>query len=131
MPPHLKDCIRTAPPGWENIEFDMKRPKTDFLNDKFKEVAVRLAPDRTVCIGRTIQERRKQYGLRHRVTGTIHLAMGDIFESMATSISLTDPNFGLWDRGKLIVIISRTKDPKRTLYLWVTKMILSKLSGIY
>ena len=95
----------------------MNRPKTDFLDDKFKEISVGLAPDRTVCIGRTIQERRKQYRLRHRVTGTIHSAKGDTFESMATSISLTDPNFGLWDRGQLIVIISRTRDPKRNVFV--------------
>ena len=93
----------------------MNMPKTDFINDKFKEVVVGLALERTVCIGRTIQSRRKQYGLRHRVTGTIHSVMGDTFESMATSISVTDLNFGLWDlwdRGQLIVIISRTRDPK-------------------
>lgn len=74
-------------------------------------------PDRSIFISRTLQAQRKQYGLKHRVTGTIHAAMGDTYDSMATMISETDPNFGLWDKGQLIVILSRTRDPKKTIFV--------------
>ena len=109
--------VLLAPPGWKDVDFDMTRAKSAFIEDKFREISIGVAPDRIISITRTIQGRRKQYGLRHRVTGTIHSAMGDTFESMATSISLTDSNFGLWDKGQLIVIISRTRDPKKTIFV--------------
>ena len=75
------------------------------------------APDRVISITRSAQGRRKQYGLRHRVAGTIHSAMGDTFESMATSISLTNSSFGLCDKGQQVVIISRARDPRRTIFV--------------
>ena len=35
--------------------------------------------------------------------------MGDTLPSIATTFSMTDRNFYLWDKGQLIVIISRTR----------------------
>ena len=51
----------------------------------------------------------------HRVTGTIHAAKGD---SMTTEISRNDPNYRLcWDKGQLVVILSRTKFAKNTIFV--------------
>ena len=35
---------------------------------------------------------------------------------MASEISNANPDFGLWDRGQLVVIISRTQIPQRTMF---------------
>ena len=54
----------------------------------------------------------------HRVTGTIHAAKGDTLFSMATEISRNDPNYRLWwDKGQLVVILSRTKFAKNTIFV--------------
>ena len=58
---------------------------------------------------------RKQCGLRHYVTGTMHSTMGDAHDKIAISISDTNKNISLWDRGQLIVALSRTKLMKKTL----------------
>ena len=78
-----------------------------------------VAPERTQSIKGNIQAQRKQYGLKHhRVTGgSIHAAMGDTLFSMATEISTNDPNFRLWDKGQLVVILSRTKFAKNTIFV--------------
>ena len=60
---------------------------------------------------------RKQYGLRHYVTGTIHSAMGDTYNKMAISISDTNKDFSLWDRGQLIVALSQTRLMKKTIFV--------------
>ena len=46
---------------------------------------------------------------------TIHAAMGDTLLSVATTISVRDTNFFMWDKGQLIVILSRTKLAKNTI----------------
>ena len=63
------------------------------------------------------QGKRKQYGLKHYVSATIHAAMGDTLNSMATSISTKDSNFELWDKGQLVVLISRTKHAKDSIFV--------------
>ena len=63
------------------------------------------------------QGKRKQYGLKHYVSATIHAAMGDTLNSMAMSISTKDSNFELWDKGQLVVLISRTKHAKDSIFV--------------
>ena len=43
--------------------------------------------------------------------------MGDTLNSMATSISTKDSNFELWDKGQLVVLISRTKHAKDSIFV--------------
>jgi len=51
------------------------------------------------------------------VTSTIHAAMGDTLHSMATEISKRNGNFKMWDKGQMIVILSRTKFAKNTIFV--------------
>ena len=48
---------------------------------------------------------------------TIHAAMGDTLVSMATTVSASDNHFSLWDKGQLIVILSRTKEAKQSIFV--------------
>ena len=50
-----------------------------------------------------------QYTLKHYVTGTIYSATGYTLYKMATDISMNNSNFGLWDKGQLVVVLSCTK----------------------
>ena len=56
-----------------------------------------------------MQVYRNKFGLKHRVTVTIHSYMGDNMNRMETDISRNDPPFRLWYRGQSVVIISITK----------------------
>ena len=43
--------------------------------------------------------------------------MGGALSSMATEVSLNDPLFRLWDKGQLVVILSRTKTAMHTIFV--------------
>ena len=62
------------------------------------------------------QGNRKQYGLKHRVTGSIHSAMGDTLSHMATEISSTQKKFHYGTKGNL-VLLSRTKFAQNTIFI--------------
>ena len=68
-----------------------------------------VARERARSFKNNMKVKRKQYGLKHRFTGTIHTGMGNILISMYTKISHRDPNFRLWDRSQLVVILSWEK----------------------
>ena len=55
--------------------------------------------------------------MKYHIAGTIHSAMGDTLSSVATSISINDLSYELWDKVQLMVIISRTLISFDTLYV--------------
>ena len=57
------------------------------------------------------------YGLCHYVNGNIHGAMGDTYNRMAILVRDTENIFSLWDRGQLIVILSRTRIMKNIIFV--------------
>ena len=110
--------ILCAPPGLKNYAIDIGNvTKEDLLSEGFTEVSIGIAPERTLALKNNIQAKRKQYGLQHRVTNTIHGAQGQTLLQMATEISLTNPDFNIWDKGQLIVILTRTKKAIDTIFV--------------
>ena len=53
-----------------------------------------------------MQGKRRQYGLKQYISSTIHGAMRDTLQYMATQILGHDNNFNLWDRGQLTALLS-------------------------
>ena len=51
--------------------------KQDYYNQGFTEVEIGVVPERTQLLDNNVQAKRKQYGLKHHVTATIHAVMGD------------------------------------------------------
>ena len=122
--------VLAAPPGMKDIQLNVNENKQYFIERGFKEVNVGIAPERTCILTDNIQAQRKQYGLKHRVTGTIHAAMGDTLNSMATEISRSDPNFKIWDKGQLVVLISRTTLARNTIFVGDKSDTLNALKEI-
>ena len=58
----------------------------------FVEVETFIAPERTHYIGNKTQANRKQSGLKHHVTSTIHAAMVDKLQSMESKIYQNNRN---------------------------------------
>lgn len=95
----------------------MTQPKHVFEENRFEEISISTCPKYIIKVSSFTQAQRKQYGLRHRITGTIHSSMGDTYESLASEVSSSNPDYGLWDKGMLVVLISRTRDPKKTIFV--------------
>ena len=109
--------ILVAPPGLKFITYDPSKSKEEYLNEGFQEVKISIAQEYVHSAPNDLLVRRKQYGLKHYVSLTIHAAMGDTLPSMATTISSKDSNYHLWDKGQLVVILSRTKFAKDSIFV--------------
>ena len=95
--------------------------KNYFLSKGFTEIEVGIAPIRTQGISRYLQAQRKQYGLKHRVTSTIHSAMGDALNKV--EIQLTGSIYELWDKAQVIVALIRTKLGQNIIFVGTKKKL--------
>ena len=107
--------VLAAPTGLHDINHDNNKTKEEYIEMGFYEVDVGLAPTRTQAISRYKQAQRTQYGLKHRITSTIHASMGDTLSKVAMQI--TDAMFELWDKAQLIVAFTRTKVGKNLILI--------------
>ena len=98
--------LLVAPPGKKDIRFDCNASEDAYIEQGFKKVKIGTAPERPYQIKNNVQGIRKQYGLKHFVSGTLHSMMGDTLTSMATEISHRNSNFNLWEKGQLVVLLS-------------------------
>ena len=101
---------------YDTFIFNHDLPKDHYIQIGSKEVSICQSPEHIVFY-HDFQCIRHQYVLRHSVTGTIHVAMGDTYNCMEISVSDTEKLFSLWDRGQLVVILSRTKIIKNTIFV--------------
>ena len=63
-------------------------------------------------VGRRLQARRTQYGIKPRVSSTIHACMGSTLPSVVTCLVSTEGlkyNYSLWEQALIIVLLSRTR----------------------
>jgi hypothetical protein len=51
---------------------------------------------------------RNQYPLKYAISTTVHKVMGETILGIATTVSTSDSKFALWEKGQLLVILSRT-----------------------
>ena len=119
-----------APPGCKEVIYVNGASKEYYLERKFTEVSIECAPNRIHKLPNQLQSTRKQYGLQHYIAGTNHSVMGDTLPSIATTISNTDKNFNLWDKGQLLVLISRTRKAEDTIFVGDKESTLNALVSI-
>ena len=122
--------ILLAPPGCKDVLYEPDEPKSFYLDQGFNEITVGCAPHKVLMLGNNVQGVRKQYGLQHYVAGTIHSIMGDTLRSLATTLSSDDRNYSVWDKGQLLVIISRTKRSEDTIFVGNKESTLNALVSI-
>eukprot|EP00957_Ditylum_brightwellii_P138717 10573818-Ditylum_brightwellii.AAC.1 len=91
--------------------------KEEYINNGFIEVTIGVALVRMQQVGKHLHAQRKQYGLKRCMTGTIHWAMGDTLPKFAVEISARSYLLKIWDKGQLVVLLSRTKFAKYTIFI--------------
>ena len=64
-----------------------------------------------------MQVQHKQYGIRYYVAGTINSSAGDTVPSVATQLSMADNNYSMWDKVHILLILSRKKLAKDTIFV--------------
>jgi len=105
------------PIGLKDFDFDSTKTKEYYISLGFHQVQVEAKYGFTHSLPNDIQAKRRQYGIKPYFSGTIHSVMGDTFTSIATSVSATSSSFKLWEKGQLVVIVSRTKSQRNTIFV--------------
>jgi predicted GIY-YIG superfamily endonuclease/DNA replication protein DnaC len=103
--------VLVAPNGYKTMPDSNTYNTYDDLIHKhqWKRMLIEKAPDFPVMLkGVGIQAKRKQYSLRPRLASTIHCAQGNTLLTLATKVSLHEPQYHLWDKEQAIVLLSRT-----------------------
>ena len=106
-----------APIGIKDIEYDVTMSKEAYIEIGFREVKIGTTPQQTYYLANNIQAQQKQYGFKHRVTSTIHAAMGDTLPIMVSQISGNDSNSKIWDKRQMVAFLSRKKCATNTIFL--------------
>ena len=101
--------VLLALPGCKEVEWVEGASKQYYFDRRYTEVSIDCSPHRVHNLSNNFQGVRRQYGLQHYIAGTNHSIMGDTLPLLATTITKKDKNFSLWDKGQLLVILSRTK----------------------
>ena len=80
-----------------------------------------------------IQSKRRKYGLTHWIAATIHAGMGQDLPAIVTKVTalLGDPDYALWDKAQLIVLISRTHYAKDIYFVGEPKKTSAALADLF
>ena len=122
--------VLLAPSGCKDISFDKNTTKESLLARGFAETTIGCAPHKICILANTLQGVRKQFGIQHYIADTMHSIMGDTLSSITTTISDKDKNFSIWDKGQLLVIISRTKLAEDTIFVGDKESTLNTMVSI-
>ena len=80
------------------MEYDPDKYIDQYFIDGWTLYNVGSAPERTQSTPDNLRAQRRQYGLKHRVTSTIHVSMGDTLYEVAMEISDIDNSYKLWGK---------------------------------
>ena len=75
-----------------------------------------ISTENIQILGNRIKTKRNKYILKYRVIIMVYAFMGDTLPSMATEISQINVNFKMWDKGKMIVVLSWNKLARKTMF---------------
>ena len=101
--------LMVAPPGVKVLEYDRQKRRHEYISEGWREQYVDTAPERKYSVQMSMRAQRRQYGLKHHVTSTVHASMGDTLNKIVTEISTEDNEYRLWDKAQAIVLLSRTR----------------------
>ena len=76
-------------------------------------------------VGIKIQPKIKHHGLKHTITPTIHVEMGNILKLVVIQIQIYDLNFNIWGKYKVIFALSKTKIGKNIIFVQEKKLIIA------
>ena len=66
-----------APPGMKSIEYNVDKSKQEYINEGFVKILMGVCNAYTQRLRDYKQGKRKQHGIKHYVSATIHTAIGD------------------------------------------------------
>ena len=109
--------VLAAPKGVDDVSYEPTKTEEDYIREGWSHRTVGVCPVSVQYLGNDMQGFRKQYGLKHHVTCTIHASMGDTLFKVALQVSDKEDKFKLWLKSQLVVGISRCKVGLDTIFV--------------
>ena len=109
--------VMVAPPGLKEFFYEGITDNNYYIQRGWKIELLGVAHTYEIPIPGGMKAIRKQYKVKHHVTSTVHACQGDTLHRVATEISYTNKNFTLWDKGQVVVLLSRTREGKHVIFV--------------
>jgi hypothetical protein len=89
------------------------------LSNGWKLCRMGTVPERSYALKYGIRGRRKQYGLKHQISMTIHTAMGQTLNGVVSKVTsqAVDPTYSLWIASQVVVLLSRTNYARQIVFV--------------
>ena len=101
--------VMVAPPEIKEFVFNGELNHQYYTDLGWKYENVGLSNQYEVYVNSGMKGQRKQYCLKHHVTSTVHSCQGDTLHKIVTEIKCSDKNYQIWEKGQVVVLVSRTK----------------------
>ena len=88
-----------------------------YLNEGWKRMKIGVPTMNTHEINFRVKAQRKQYGIKHYVTSTLHVLQGLTINKIATEINMLSSEYNLWDVAQLLVLLSRTRKAEDIIFV--------------
>ena len=108
--------VIAAPTGLRFIDFQITS-RQQLIDMGWEALWIIPQQQHTQRLKQGIRGRRQQYPLKPNVASTLHAAMGSEVGAVATQLSRDDKDFCLWEKGQLVVLMSRTECAKNVFFV--------------
>ena len=109
-------AVYVSPPGTTDTP-SFEITEENLLANNWVERSVGCAPERNHTLRCHLIAKRKQYGIVHRIAGTIHRLMGSDLSSIVTCIKRDENAYALWLNEQVVVLLSRTSFLKYMMFV--------------
>ena len=122
--------IMVAPAGTKVLEYDNNKDINEYIEEGWRKEYVGTSPEISCAVKLHMKGQRKQYGLKHHVTSTVHACMGDTLNKIVTEISSDCGEYRLWDKAQAVVLLSRTKQGNDTCFVGDKNDTINSLTSL-
>ena len=98
--------VLVAPAGLQDLEYNVTKSIEDYLEEVWVLQKIGITTEHVQNVSYDIQSQRKQYGLRHRFTFTIHAAKGDTLIKVLMNILIRMVCLNIGISPKLLLVTS-------------------------
>ena len=84
------------PPGLKEYVYQSEHDMDWLTSRRWKEVEAGIAKEYEIAVPGSLKDQRKQYGLKHIVTSTVHAYQGDTLHRIVTEVRYGNSLYKLW-----------------------------------
>ena len=109
--------LYVAPRTLKDFTYDPTKTTDTYINEGWKKTKIGIPILNTHATTYSTKAQRKQYGLKHYVTSTLHVLQGLTINKIASELNMFSSDYNLWDVAQLLVLLSRTRRAENIIFV--------------